>query len=218
MNSPGPKYRLILADDHAVFREGIKRMLEDSGQFVVVAQAGDGNSLLERAQAVPHDLILTDLSMPGANGFEAIEKLRKLLPESKIVVLSMHKDRDLFKKALQAGVNGYILKEDVFEQMTHCLKTVISGENSYSPRMTNFIATDYARTGMDELAYEILTKREQEILRLLGRGQSNKGIAEFLDLSIRTVETHRASIMRKMDFRNIQELVTYCIKNLPAEN
>lgn len=130
-------------------------------------------------------------------------------------MLSMHKDRDLFKKAVQLGIDGYILKEDVFEQMIHCLKTIVSGEKSFSPRLTNFITADYAMRQSDELAYEILTKREHEILRLLGKGQSNKEIADFLDLSVRTVETHRASIMRKMDFHNIQELVTYCIKNLP---
>lgn len=188
-------------------------MLEDSGIFTVVAQAGDGNILIEKAQSVPHDIILTDLSMPGCNGFEAIEKLRKLLPASRIVVLSMHKDRDLFKKAVQAGINGYILKEDVFEQMIHCLKMVLAGENSYSPRLTNFIAGEFSREENSELAFELLTKREQEIIRLLGKGQSNKEIAQFLDLSVRTVETHRASIMRKMDFHNIQELVSYCVKS-----
>jgi DNA-binding NarL/FixJ family response regulator len=215
LSSPSPKTRLILADDHAVFREGMKRMLEDSGLFSVVAQAGDGKTLVEKAKSVGHDLVLTDLSMPGMNGLEAIAEIRKAVPAGKIVVLSMHKDRDLFKKAVQLGIDGYILKEDVFEQMIHCLKTVMGGESSYSPRLTNFITADYALRETDELAYEILTKREQEILRLLGKGQSNKEIADFLDLSVRTVETHRASIMRKMDFRNIQELVTYCIKNLP---
>jgi DNA-binding NarL/FixJ family response regulator len=213
LNSPSPKYRLILADDHAVFREGMKRMLEDSTLFSVVAHVGDGKALVEKVSSTPHDLVVTDLSMPGLNGFEAIEKIRKVSPDSKIVVLSMHKDRDLFKKAVHAGIDGYILKEDIFEQMTHCLKTVMSGEKSFSPRLTNFIAADYTKAETNELAYEILTKRELEILRLLGKGQSNKEIAEFLDLSVRTVETHRASIMRKMDFHNIQELVTYCIKN-----
>lgn len=215
MSSPSPKTRLILADDHAVFREGMKRMLEDSGLFTVVAQAGDGKALVEKALSTPYDLILTDLSMPNMNGFEAIAEIRKQKPAAKLVVLSMHKDRDLFKKAVQLGIDGYILKEDVFEQMIHCLKTVVSGEKSYSPRLTNFITADYVMRETDELAYEILTKREQEVLRLLGKGQSNKEIADFLDLSVRTVETHRASIMRKMDFHNIQELVTYCIKNLP---
>lgn len=215
MSSPSPKTRLILADDHAVFREGMKRMLEDSGSFTVVAQAGDGKALVEKAHSTPYDLILTDLSMPNMNGFEAIAEIRKQKPAAKLVVLSMHKDRDLFKKAVQLGIDGYILKEDVFEQMIHCLKTVVSGEKSYSPRLTNFITADYVMRETDELAYEILTKREQEVLRLLGKGQSNKEIADFLDLSVRTVETHRASIMRKMDFHNIQELVTYCIKNLP---
>lgn len=214
MNSTSPnKTRLILADDHAVFREGMKRMLEDSGLFSVVAQAGDGKTLVEKATATPYDLILTDLSMPGMNGFEAIAEIRKQTPHAKLVVLSMHKDRDLFKKAVQLGIDGYILKEDVFEQMIHCLKTVVAGEKSYSPRLTSFITADYVLRETDELAYEILTKREQEILRLLGKGQSNKEIADFLDLSVRTVETHRASIMRKMDFHNIQELVTYCVKN-----
>lgn len=213
MISPSAKCRLILADDHSVFREGMKRMLEDTGTFSVVAQVGDGKALVEKAQAVPHDLIVTDLSMPGMNGFEAIEKIKKILPASRIVVLSMHKDRDLFKKAINAGIDGYILKEDIFDQMAHCLKTVMSGEKSFSPRLTNFITADYARSENGELAYEILTKREQEILRLLGKGQSNREIAEFLDLSVRTVETHRASIMRKMDFHNVQELVAYCVKN-----
>ncbi len=213
MSLPLVKARLILADDHAVFREGMKRMLEDSGFFSVVAQAGDGKTLAEKVASVAHDLVLTDLSMPGANGFEAIELVKKSSPQSKIVVLSMHKDRDLFKKAIQLGIDGYILKEDIFEQMIHCLKTVVAGEKSFSPRLTNFIATDYALGQTDELAFEILTKREQEILRLLGKGQSNKEVAGFLDLSVRTVETHRASIMRKMDFHNIQELVTYCVRN-----
>jgi DNA-binding NarL/FixJ family response regulator len=211
--SPSEKIRIILADDHAVFREGLRRMLEDSDKFVVAAQAGDGKTLIEKAKSTPHDLILTDLSMPNVNGFEAIEKLRNISPDSKIVVLSMHKDRDLFKKAVLAGVHGYVLKEDVFEQIIHCLSTVHAGENSYSPRLTNFIATEFVRSERTELAYEILTRREQEIMKLLGGGQSNKEIADFLDLSVRTVETHRASIMRKMDFNNIQELVTYCIRN-----
>ena len=179
---------MILADDHAVFREGMKRMLEDSGHFSVVAQVGDGKSLVEKALSTPYDLILTDLSMPGMNGFDAISEIRKQNPAAKLVVLSMHKDRDLFKKAVQLGIDGYILKEDVFEQMIHCLKTVVSGEKSYSPRLTNFITADYVMRETDELAYEILTKREQEVLRLLGKGQSNKEIADFLDLSVRTIQ------------------------------
>lgn len=213
MSSPSPKHRLILADDHAVFREGMKRMLEDSELFSVVAHVGDGKALVEKVHSVAHDLVVTDLSMPGMNGFEAIEKIKKDSPATRVVVLSMHKDRDLFKKAINAGIDGYILKEDIFEQMTHCLKTVMSGEKSFSPRLTNFITADYARGENNDLAYEVLTKREQEIFRLLGKGQSNKDIADFLDLSVRTVETHRASIMRKMDFSNIQELVAYCVKN-----
>lgn len=213
LSSPSVKYRLILADDHSVFREGMKRMLEDEEIFTVVAQAGDGKTLIEKALSTEHDLIVTDLSMPGMNGFEAIAQIRRSLPGARIVVLSMHKDRDLFRKAVQSGVNGYILKEDVFDQMTHCLKSVLAGENSFSPRLTSLIATEMIRGESSELAYEILTKREQEILRLLGKGQSNREIAEFLDLSVRTVETHRASIMRKMDFQNIQELVSYCVKN-----
>jgi len=207
------KWRLIIADDHALFRAGMKRMLEDTELFSVVGEASDGKILQDKVRAIEHDMVVTDLSMPGANGFEAIEAIRKINPQEKIVVLSMHKDRDLFKKALQLGIDGYILKEDVFEQMTHCLKMVMAGEKSYSPRMTNFITDDLARGETNELAYEILTKRELEIMRLLGKGESNREIADFLDLSVRTVETHRASIMRKMDFHNIQELVTYCVKN-----
>lgn len=217
MNSPSSKIRLILADDHSVFREGMKRMLEDAGVFTVVAQAGDGKVLVEKATSTAHDLIVTDLSMPGMNGFEAIAQLRRTLPDTRIVVLSMHKDRELFRKAVQLGVNGYILKEDVFDQMVHCLKSVMEGENSFSPRLTSLLAAEIAKGESSELAYEILTKREQEVLRLLGQGQSNREIAEFLDLSVRTVETHRASIMRKMDFQNIQELVSYCVRNSLVE-
>ena len=204
--------RIILADDHPIILEGIKKLLEENG-YRVIAMCKNGNELVEKTSLLKPDLVITDLAMPGMNGVEAIQNIRKKQQDSQIIVLSMHKDPELFKKCLSSGIRGYILKEDIYEQMLHSIKAVLRGETSYSPKLLTFFAEDSIDAKENELAKEILTKRELEVMKYLAQGHSNREIATRLDLSIRTIETHRGNIMKKMDFENVQEMVAFCVKN-----
>ena len=207
-------YRIILADDHHLIRLGIRKLIEEEPGLRVVAEASDGEELIQKAGQIKHDLVITDLAMPGLSGFRAIERIREQNPESRILILSMHKERDFFQQALKMKVDGYVLKEDIFEQMLSAIHTIQRGGQSFSPKLSSGLFEEEDTHKKDSrLVYEILTRREREILELVARGHSNRQIAEDLDISIRTVETHRSNIMKKMDFENVQNLVQFALEH-----
>lgn len=206
--------RVILADDHEMFRTGLKGLLEKEPDFKVVGQAQDGEDLLEKLSSIRTDCVVIDLSMPNMDGLTAIKEIRKNFPKIKCLVLSMQKDAEHFKHAMAAGACGYILKDGAFDQLVMAIKVIMKGKNFISPAIANMITEQYVRSSIEETdapSLEILTQREKQILRLIAQGQANKNIASKLKISIRTVETHRSRLIHKLGIKTPAGLVKYAI-------
>lgn len=206
-------YKIVLADDHQILRAGLKDLIEKEKSFKVVGQAKDGDELLSRLDTVRCDLAIVDLSMPNRDGMQTIEEIRERFPKVKILVLTMQKDQEHFKHAMAHGASGYVLKEDAYDQLMMAVKMILKGKKFVSPTISKLL-TDYYVRSLDEAeasSLDILTKREQQILQLIGNGMANKNIAAKLKLSIRTVETHRANLSHKLGIKNTAGLVKYAI-------
>lgn len=213
MSSPkNSKYKVILADDHPILLRGMRALLSEDPKLEVVSECHDGKKLVEEALRLKPDLILCDLSMPKMNGLDAIREIKKTLPDTKFIVLTIHKERQIFEKAVQMGVEGYVLKEDIFDHLKFTINTVLQGGKSYSSKITEALALGQGQE-RSELAIELLTRREREILRLAALGHTNREIADELGISVRTVESHRANVMQKLDLKNIQELITFALRH-----
>jgi DNA-binding NarL/FixJ family response regulator len=197
-------YRIVIADDHALFRQGLMRIIEGVGDLKVAGEAGDGLELLILLEkSLPH-LVILDLSMPHLGRLEAISQIRKRFPEVKILVLTMH--REYLHEALSAGVAGYLVKEDADGELFTALERIRQGEVYVSPRLRDENAVSPPQAG------EALSHREREILQLIVEGKSNRDVAELLLLSVRTVEAHRASIQHKLNLGNTADLVRYAFE------
>jgi two-component system, NarL family, response regulator NreC len=206
--------RVILADDHEMFRAGLKGLLDKNPDFKVVGQAEDGEDLLEKLAAVRTDCVVIDLSMPKMDGLATLKEIRKKFPKIKSLVLTMQKDEEHFKHAMAAGAMGYLLKDSAFDQLVMAIKVIMKGKNFISPAISNMIAEQYVRSSVEQTdvpSLEILTGREKEILRLVAQGQANKNIASKLKISIRTVETHRSRLIHKLGIKTAAGLVKYAI-------
>ncbi len=204
-------YRIILADDHPILRVGLKKLIDDDPKLKVVAQAKDGEELLLKLAAAKCNLVVLDLSMPRLSGMLAIQEIRRRFPKIKILILTMQKDMEHFKNAMKNGANGYLLKDDAYEQLVLAIKLVAKNQKFISSSISNLMTEQYIRS-LDEAqdsVIEILTRREQEILRLIASGHPNKNIASRLKISIRTVETHRGNLTKKLGLKNTAGLVKY---------
>jgi DNA-binding NarL/FixJ family response regulator len=207
-------YQIVLADDHLMFRQGIKRIIEESEGLVVVGEAGDGLELLEILKKSTPDMVILDISMPKLRGLEATLEIKAMYPEVKILILTMHKNREYLMQALSARTDGYLLKEDTDTQLIAAIESIRQGKIFLSPLISKDLTSNLIdfinRSGKP---YEgTLSIREKEVLTLLSEGKSSKEIAELLFISPRTVEHHRASINRKLNIQNIVDLVKYAIR------
>ena len=208
-------YRILLADDHILFRQGMKRIIDEMPGTHVVGEANDGQEAVELVKELLPDLVILDISMPKLSGLEACREIRHLFPDVKILVLTMHKDREFLLHAISAGAQGYLLKEDSDEELFAALGTIRKGAIYVTKALAGVVSTDISaliRGGQRKFSRS-LTAREREILKFLSEGKSNSEVAEVLRISIRTVETHRANIMNKLDLRNTAELVRYAIEH-----
>jgi DNA-binding NarL/FixJ family response regulator len=199
------RYRIIIADDHALFRQGLSRIIEGVGDLEVVGEAGDGLELLGLLAESPANLVILDLSMPKLRGLEAIRQIRERFTEVRVLVLTMHKE--YLHEALCAGASGYLVKEDADRELFTALERIRQGGVYISPRLR-----DDGTAGAHP-AGETLSHREREVLQLIVEGKSNRDVADILLLSVRTVEAHRASILHKLDLKNTAELVRYAMGN-----
>lgn len=199
------KIRLVLADDHPMIRAGFKTLLAQSDDFEVAGEAENGQELIKVVSSVKPDVTLVDVHMPGTNGLEALEKLHAMFPNIKFIVLTMHEEREYVQKALKAGADGYLLKNIEREELENAIHTVFKGGKYFSPEITAVLADSVARPSSAE-AGEI-TPREKEVLALVAAGHSTKQIADQLGISIRTVETHRINMLKKMEVSNSAELI-----------
>lgn len=195
---------ILIADDHKLFRDGIKALLGKYPDMTVVGEAADGNQLVNLAREKKPDVILADLTMPGTSGLEAIPLIRQEFPEVRIIMLTMHEEGNYIVKSLESGANGYLMKNVDEEELIKAIRTVYAGEK-YFNQQVSALMIDTLSKGRDEEVH--LTAREKEILKLVADGLSTKMIADKLFLSSRTVETHRVNIMKKVNAQNTAELI-----------
>jgi len=206
--------RVLLADDHALVRAGIRALLESMEGVTVVAEAGNGGEVLELARTHRPDIVLLDISMPGLGGLEASVQLKQELPGVRVVMLSMHANEEYVLQALRAGAAGYMLKDSATGELEIALKAVMQGETYLSPPISKQVVEGYVqRVGSEQPAAGNLTPRQRQVLQLIAEGHSTKEIAYRLELSVKTVETHRAQLMERLHIRDIAGLVKYAIRN-----
>jgi two-component system response regulator NreC len=208
-------YRIVLADEHILFRRGMKRIINEVPGMQVVGEANDGQEAIDLVKSLLPDLAILDISMPKMNGIEACREIRRLAPEVKILVLTMHKDREYLYQAISAGAQGYLLKEDSDEELFAAIGAIRKGAIYVTKALAGVVSTDISALFLkgDRRFSRSLTGREREILKLVAEGKSNSEVAEVLRISVRTVETHRANLMNKLDLRNTAELVKYAVQN-----
>jgi len=205
--------RVLIADDHVVMREGISFLLEAEPDIQVVGQASDGQEAWEKARQLKPDIVLMDITMPGISGLEATRQLRAALPETQVLVLTMHEGDEFFFRMLQAGASGYVLKGASSDELLNAIRAVYRGGVYLYPTMAKKLLTDYmSRPSTEQSSYDNLTPREREILTLIAQGLTNREIAARLVISVNTVGTHRQNIMEKLDLHNKSELIKYAIR------
>jgi DNA-binding NarL/FixJ family response regulator len=210
-----PKYRIVIAEDHTILREGLRALLSSSPDFDIVGEAEDGREAIRCVEKLKPNLILTDLSMPRMNGMDAIREIRKKAPETKILVLTVHKTEEYILATLKAGADGYLLKDSTHGELLAAVRHVLSGKHYISPGISDKVLDGYLdgrKTLKTRTSWETLTQREREILKLIAEGYKNKEIADDLCISVKTVEKHRANLMEKLNLHNVQALTTYAIE------
>lgn len=200
-------YKVILADDHAIFRQGIRELIKDLEDFAVVGEAGDGLELLELLKEVRPDLIILDISMPNLRGLEATEEIKKHYPQIKVLLLTMHKQKSLVQLGLQAGADGFLLKDDVDAELFRALEALKQGRTYLSPLLANTVRDP----AFPPPKTENLTRREREVLKLLAEGKTSREIAQSLHIGVPTVRSHRANILRKLSLKKQADLVKYAV-------
>lgn len=205
--------RVLLADDHTLVRAGLRKLLEAIPDLNVVGEASDGLALLKLTAELRPNLVLMDISMPGLNGLEATARLRKEWPDTKVIILSMHQNEEYVRKALRQGASGYLLKDCAPLELDKAIKKVCSGETYLSPAVKKDVLNDYVKRLRDEVQPgDQLTPRQLEVLQLVAEGLSTKEIARRLDLSVKTVDTHRSTLMRLLDIHEVTGLVLYALR------
>ncbi len=207
-------YRIILADDHVLIRQGLRKILEEDHGLEVIGEAVDGFELLALLKKSTPDLVILDISMPNLRGIEAASEIRKRYPSVKPLMPTMHKDREHFAEAISAGIDGYLLKDNADMELFDAIERLRQGRRYVSPilddELVEILACD--RNGDPDRRHERLTTREREVLKLIAEGNSNKQIAACLQISVRTVEHHRARLMAKLNCKNSAQLVKYALQ------
>jgi DNA-binding NarL/FixJ family response regulator len=207
--------RILLADDHNVMRAGLKLLLESHPGFKVISEASDGNQAVENALNTRPDVAVLDIAMPKMTGIDAATRIAAQLPQTAIVILSMHSDEGYVLRALKSGARGYLLKDSAESDLIEAIKVISEGKAFFSPEISKVLAEDYVREirvrGVED-SYDLLTPREKEILQLLVEGESNKDIAGKLNLSLYTVETHRRNLQTKLNLHSFPELILYAVR------
>ena len=210
------KNTILLADDHSILRAGLRSILDNHPDFKVIAEADNGKDALQKSIELKPDLLLTDLSMPKTNGTECIRELKKRAPEVKVLVLTMHAGEKHIHAALNAGADGYILKDDSHDELITAIKNVLNGKTHLSPSICNNAVNDYlnvSKTNKPTASWEILTHREREVIKLIAEGYRSKDIADYLTISIKTVEKHRSNLMKKLDLHSVSSLTNYATQH-----
>lgn len=209
------KIRVLLADDHQLIRSGLRLMLEREADIIVAGEACDGREAVALAKSLRPDVVVMDIGMPNLNGIEAAHQMTQDRPKVTIVMLSMHSDESYVLRALRAGARGYLLKDSAEADLIKAVHVVAGGKSFFSPSVSKVLLDDYVRklkrSGTDD-PFDLLTPREREVLQLIAEGKSNKDIANLLNLSVYTVESHRSNLMEKLNLRGLPELILYAVR------
>lgn len=207
--------RILLADDHSIIRDGLRALIEKEPGMSVVAEASDGREAVKLAREHVPDIVVMDVGMPELNGVEATRQIAAEVPSVKVLGLSMHAELRFVAEMLMAGASGYLLKDIAFDELAKAVRSVMDGHRYVGPGIMDDLLDDYIRQldcGRRKTAFSVLTSREREVLQLIAEGCSTKEIALRLDVSVKTVETHRSNLMRKLDVSSVAELTVYAIK------
>jgi DNA-binding NarL/FixJ family response regulator len=207
--------RILLADDHTVMRAGLRLLLERQPDMVVVAEAADGRQALSLVETETPDVAVMDIAMPILNGIETTRQIAAKRPELPVVILSMHSDESYVMRALKAGAKAYLLKDSAEADLIRAVRAVREGKSFFSPAVSRMLLEDYVHQLQqrgEEDSYELLTTRERELLQLLAEGKSNKDVANLLNVSVYTVETHRAHILQKLGLHTVPDLILYAVR------
>ena len=212
------KVRILLADDHQILRDGLRTLLNTQEDMEVIAEADTGRKAIDLALCHCPDVLVMDVVMPELNGIEATNQLKKDLPEIKVLALSMHADRRFVAEMLKAGASGFLLKECAFQELAEAIRSIIKGKMYLSPSISKCVIEEYVGfLSGDEKEHtdseSALSHREKEVLQLIAEGKSNRDIAKTLHISVKTVETHKYNIMRKINLHSVAELTKYAIKS-----
>ena len=211
------KIKLLVADDHKIFRQGIKKLLEEESDLQVVGEASDGREAVKKTIELKPDVILMDIAMANLNGLEATRQIKKQLPSAKVIMVTMHKNEEYVLQSFQAGASGFILKEGAVEELVSAIRSINSDKSFLSPSISKTLIDAYMRkmeTGKTETPFDLLTDREREVLQLIAEGYTNREVAKSLFISVKTVEAHRAHIMQKLNIHDIAKLVKYAIQKV----
>jgi two-component system response regulator NreC len=209
------KYRIVIAEDHTILREGLRALLSARPEFEIVGEAEDGRMAVQCIERLKPALVLMDLSMPRMNGMDAIREIKKRSPKTKVLVLTVHKAEEYILATFRAGADGYALKDSTHTELVIAIKSVLAGKPYLSPGISEKVIEGFLegkRTLKTRTAYDSLTHREREILKLIAEGYKNKEIADSLCISVKTVEKHRANLMEKLGLHNVQALTTFAIE------
>ncbi|WP_173065491.1 response regulator [Sulfurimicrobium lacus] len=209
------KYRLLIVEDHTLLRAGLRALLTQDADIEIAGEADNGRDAIQAVGALAPHLVLMDLTMPGMNGIEAIRDIKRRYPETKVLVLTIHKTDEYIHESLRAGADGYILKDATHDELRVAIRSVLNGKTYLSPDISAKVINGYLGTGQSTTGssqWDTLTHREREVLKLVAEGHPNKYIADYYCLSVKTVEKHRSNLMKKLDLHNASMLTAYAIE------
>jgi two-component system, NarL family, response regulator NreC len=210
------KKTVVIAEDHTILRAGLKALLSTNPVFEVIGEADNGRDAIRRVIELKPDLVIMDLSMPGMNGMDALKEIKDRIPEVKALVLTVHSEEEYVLASLQAGANGYVLKDATQNELLVAAERVLDGKTYLSPDITEKVVNSYLNTNgssQDPVTrWDTVTQRERQILKLIAEGHTNKSMSDYLCISVKTVEKHRANLMKKLDLHSVSALTTYALE------
>lgn len=215
MGSGMEKKRIVIAEDHTILREGLRALLSSDPDFEVVGEAQDGRAAIQCVESLMPDLVLMDLSLPRMNGMDAIKEIKRRCPEIKVLVLTVHRTEEYILATLRAGADGYVLKDATHTELVMGIRSVLTGKPYLSPGVSDKVIEGYLdgrKTVKTGTPWDALTQREREILKLIGEGYKNRDIADYLYISVKTVEKHRANLMKKLDLHSSSALTAFAME------
>jgi len=209
------KISVLLAEDHTIVRKGLRSLLDGEAGVEVIGEAEDGREAVEKVRQLHPDVVVMDIAMPGLNGLEATRQIKKRFPEVKVLILTMHADEEYIFQVLRAGASGYVVKQAAPAELVSAIRAVCQGDSFLSPAVSRKVIEEYIRWGeviTEEDRYDRLTNREREVLQLVAEGRTNQEMAALLQISVKTVETHRANLMDKLDIHTVAGLTQYAVR------